>query len=57
MRAARGLIAWLMATGLLGAGVMSMGILLTPASVDGPVVPPISPPGWETDDGATGERA
>lgn len=56
MRAARGLIAWLMATGLLSAGVMSMGILLAPASVDGPVVPPISPPGWEIDDGVMGEK-
>jgi hypothetical protein len=47
MSALRGLIAWLTGAGVLSAGVVSMGMLLHPATVDGPVVPPISsPPGW-----------
>jgi hypothetical protein len=42
----RGLIAWTAGVGALSATLAAAGVLLAPATVDGPVVPPISPPGW-----------
>jgi hypothetical protein len=56
MSALRALIAWLLGAGTLTAGVASFGLLLSPATVDGPVVPPISPPGWVIVDGVIGEK-
>lgn len=57
MNALKGLIAWFAGASVLSAAIASFGILLSPATVDGPVVPPISPPGWISDDGAVvGEK-